>query len=133
MTPSDEARRLLRKADQDRAVFHAIKNQPGIDAEAACFHAQQAVEKSLKAVLLAKGVSFRRTHDLDELVDRILDEGLAFPFPSDHFSPLTPCAVHLRYDDLEIEGLPLADAERMMEEVRRWAGEVVEGGSGMGL
>ena len=47
MIPWDEANRLLRKADQDRAVFHAIKHQPGIDAEMVCFHAQVAVEKCL--------------------------------------------------------------------------------------
>ncbi|MBF0624723.1 MAG: HEPN domain-containing protein [Magnetococcales bacterium] len=87
MTPSDEARRLLRKADQDRAVFHVIKNQPGIDAEMACLHAQQAVEKCLKAVLLASGITFRRTHNLNELVDRILDLGLPFPFAADHCAP----------------------------------------------
>ncbi len=29
MIPWDEARRLLRKADQDRIVFYTIKNQQG--------------------------------------------------------------------------------------------------------
>ncbi|MBF0156402.1 MAG: HEPN domain-containing protein [Magnetococcales bacterium] len=126
MTPSDEARRLLRKADQDRAVFHAIKNRPGIDAEAACFHAQQAVEKYLKAVLLANGITFRRTHNLNELVDRILDQGLPFPFAADHFSLLNPFAVLLRYEDLDPSGISPEEAEKMMEEAQSWASEVVE-------
>ncbi|HAT51302.1 MAG: HEPN domain-containing protein [Nitrospirae bacterium] len=126
MTPSDEARRLLRKADQDRAVFHAIKNQPGIDAEMACFHAQQAVEKCLKAVLLANRITFRRTHNLDELVDRILDQRLPFPFAADHFSLLNPFAVLLRYEDLDLIGISPKETETIMEEARRWAGEVVE-------
>ncbi|MBF0173223.1 MAG: HEPN domain-containing protein [Magnetococcales bacterium] len=102
MTHFDEACRLLRKADQDQAIVHAIKNHPGIGDEAVCFHAQQAVEKCFKAVLLARGVTFRRTHDLDELVDHILDAGISFPFPADHFSLLTPFAVHWRYEDLDI-------------------------------
>lgn len=125
MTPFDEAHRLLRKADQDQAIFHVIKGQPGIGSEAVCFHAQQVVEKCFKAVLLARGATFRRTHDLDELVDHILDAGIPFPFPADHFSLLTPFAVHWRYEDLDIEGLPLADVERLLEEVRQWADQAV--------
>ena len=31
-----------------------------------CFHAQQALEKALKAVLTIKHIDFRRTHDLEE-------------------------------------------------------------------
>jgi HEPN domain-containing protein len=30
-----------------------------------CFHAQQAVEKSIKAVLVHYGVEFKRVHDID--------------------------------------------------------------------
>jgi len=37
--------------------------------EAASFHAQQAVEKALKALLTRHQVEFRRTHDLGELRD----------------------------------------------------------------
>jgi HEPN domain-containing protein len=36
----------------------------------ACFHAQQCVEKYLKAMLLWRGQSFPRTHDLTVLVAR---------------------------------------------------------------
>lgn len=126
MTPLDEARRLLKKAEQDRIIFHTIKNHPDIGNEAVCFHAQQAVEKCLKAVLLVKGVTYRRTHDLDELVDRIMDAGITFPFPVETFSLLTPFAVQLRYEDLEIEGLPLAEAELMIDVAVHWAIEIVQ-------
>ena len=37
--------------------------------ETAMFHAQQAVEKMLKSVLVRMGVEFRKTHDLIELAD----------------------------------------------------------------
>ena len=44
------------------------------------FHAQQTAEKSLKAVLAARGVYFPFTHDLRVLMD-LCDSG-GFPVPS---------------------------------------------------
>ncbi len=35
-----------------------------------CFHAQQCVEKYLKAVLVSEAIDFPKTHDLEELMDR---------------------------------------------------------------
>jgi len=37
--------------------------------EALCFHAQQAVEKSIKAVLIQAGIPFPRAHTIERLVD----------------------------------------------------------------
>lgn len=34
------------------------------------FHAQQTVEKAVKAVLVLHGIAFPRSHDLDFLLDR---------------------------------------------------------------
>jgi len=40
--------------------------------DSACFHAQQCVEKYLKARLQEAGLAFPRTHDLDDLLDLVL-------------------------------------------------------------
>ncbi len=37
----------------------------------ACFHAQWAAEKALKAVLLADGVHFPKAHDIEFLIDLV--------------------------------------------------------------
>lgn len=37
-----------------------------LSCEGASFHAQQSVEKALKALLTRRQVEFRRTHDLGE-------------------------------------------------------------------
>lgn len=126
MTPWDSARRLFEKAGQDRKIFHAIKNIPDIEGTSICFHAQQAVEKCLKAVLMEKGISFRRTHDLDELVDLIIDASIIFPFDANQFSLLNPFAVQWRYEDLDIGGLDLAEAEHMMEKAYLWVKGVLD-------
>ena len=39
--------------------------------ELLCFHAQQAAEKSIKAVLIHRGIAFPKTHILERLVDML--------------------------------------------------------------
>jgi len=52
MTPShEEAQRMLRLADRDLKAFNALREAAGVHISSTCFHAQQAVEKCLKAVL----------------------------------------------------------------------------------
>jgi HEPN domain-containing protein len=75
--PSPEQREfaalLLRKAEGDVEVVRALVDTPSIADDAIGFHAQQAIEKAMKAVLALRGVQFPRTHDLGfllELADR---------------------------------------------------------------
>lgn len=76
MTPAiDEARRLQRIAESDRDAFVVLKAAPHVRLSIVCFHAQQSIEKALKAVLTANGIPFRRIHDLDELARIPLNNG----------------------------------------------------------
>lgn len=79
MTPQrEEAERFLRLAKRDQAAFAALLNAPAVDP-AVCFHAQQAAEKALKAVMCLHGLEYRRTHDLEELAGSISDVDIADP------------------------------------------------------
>jgi len=44
-----------------------------------CFHAQQVAEKALKVVLIHHNISFRYTHDLDELTTGLQQAGMDIP------------------------------------------------------
>ena len=84
VTPQlEEARRLLRLAQRDRTAFSALAAMSSVALAVACFHAQQAAEKALKAVLCLRGVGFRRTHDLEELAGALADIGLPVPATAD--------------------------------------------------
>lgn len=63
-TPAD----WLRYARSDLALARLSK-PPEVLLETLCFHAQQAVEKSLKAILLQAGTAIPRTHNLEHLID----------------------------------------------------------------
>lgn len=62
------------------------------------FHAQQAVEKLLKALLSVHAVRFQQTHDLHELLTLLEIAGENFPTDLLRVDELTPFAVQWRYD-----------------------------------
>lgn len=126
MTPAlEEALRMLRLADADLAAFSVLLASSEVSPAIAGFHAQQAIEKCLKAVLFAQGIPFRRTHDLIELAD-LLDGSSGFPLDLDQLALLNPYAVTLRYDDLEVQTVPADEAGRLARLVREWADRVVQ-------
>jgi HEPN domain-containing protein len=69
-TPTDvraEVRRWLVVTDRDiRAARHSLTDKPP-QREIAAYHCQQAGEKLIKALLVARGVPFPKTHNLAEL------------------------------------------------------------------
>ncbi|MHB1677261.1 MAG: HEPN domain-containing protein [Sulfuriferula sp.] len=56
--------------------FRVLACHPEVNIFATGFFAQQAVEKCLKAVAEYHGIVLRRTHDVDELVDLLLQHSV---------------------------------------------------------
>jgi len=62
-------REWIVKADNDlKTASHTLKMPKGCPTDTVCFHAQQCVEKYLKAFLVWKGIDFPKTHDIEHLV-----------------------------------------------------------------
>ncbi|MDQ7003296.1 MAG: HEPN domain-containing protein [Ghiorsea sp.] len=89
------------------------------------FHAQQAVEKCLKTVLVLHGVAFRKTHALDELLDLLKDEKLSVPENEEQLEYLTPYAVLWRYDFDSSESLARENTVDVVKQVYRWAENIL--------
>ncbi|MBO3798564.1 MAG: HEPN domain-containing protein [Thermoproteota archaeon] len=68
------ARRWLKQAERDLKAARDSFNSRNY--EWACFQAQQAAEKALKAILFLRGFRAILTHSIFELVNRIGDEEL---------------------------------------------------------
>lgn len=87
------------KAASDLAAARALARDPEQQDDVVGFHAQQAVEKSIKAVLALGGRDISRTHDLVLLTQLIRDDA-----PPNEFvqaESLSPWAVAMRYDEME--------------------------------
>jgi len=95
--PAELSRGLLRKAKQHRVAMEAVLGTEALHA--ACFHAQQAAEKCLKAFLAYRSVEYPYTHNLAKLIEICAGLDPAFRSLLSTVAPLTPYAVELRYDD----------------------------------
>ncbi len=99
MTPSDQAKLLLRKAAQDMAVLNKLIDDREISDETLGYHAQQAAEKLIKALLASKGHPYPRSHNIGLLLDLLQSHGIPLPERFDEVDALTPFGTVFRYDD----------------------------------
>jgi HEPN domain-containing protein len=67
----DRARVLLDRAQADETLVRRVLDDDEIADSIIGFHAQQAVEKLVKAVLSDRGISYVRTHALGYLIDLV--------------------------------------------------------------
>ena len=69
--------------------------EPNYDA--VCFHAQQCVEKYLKATLVDAGIEFEKTHDLGILLDMLVRLEPTWEEMRKDMDSLAGLAVEVRY------------------------------------
>lgn len=88
----------LSRAESDYRVA-CRESQVDVDPsfDAVCFHAQQCVEKLMKAVLIDRGASAPRTHDLLALSQNLSATEPTWTWPATELSMLTSAAVGFRY------------------------------------
>jgi HEPN domain-containing protein len=100
MKELEQARKFLAKAAEDEALLDAVLAKPEVSDSIYGFHAQQAVEKLLKALLSVHAVRFPKTHDLHVLLGLVENAGETLPLDLIHLDDLTPFAVDWRYDSI---------------------------------
>jgi HEPN domain-containing protein len=113
---------LARKAEADATAARQLAGNPEITDEIVGFHAQQAVEKWLKALMAARGLPEARIHDIGRLLQILNNDGAELPENSEQLDELTIYAVPMRYDELlDAEPLDREVTVSLLEEVSRWA------------
>jgi HEPN domain-containing protein len=114
-------RQWLEFAESDLRLAELASTDPMIRREQACFHAQQAAEKAIKAVFVLHGAGFPYTHNIEHLLALAERSGIPLPAAVREAGVLTPYAVGVRYPGL---WAPVSDSE--LEGALRIAGQVVE-------
>ncbi len=101
----------------------AANRLPAVYLEDLCFDAQQAAEKAIKALLIARGVEFPYVHDLGLLLTLLEDAGEHVPEEIREAERLSPYATTTRYPDAAhpVSEQEYAEAVRVANSVVRWA------------
>lgn len=109
----DLVKSWFEKAKRDLITAKNILNSPDPFSDIICFHAQQAVEKYIKAYLVFQEIEFPKTHTLEDLILLASQKDPSFLEFKDLLSELTPYAVEIRYP--EFSEPSLSDAEEAVQ------------------
>jgi HEPN domain-containing protein len=91
-------REWVEKAEGDfSTAMRELRARKNPNYDSACFHAQQCVEKYLKARLQHEGIPFAKTHDLPALLDVLLPVEPLWEGLRQQLAALTDFAVDFRY------------------------------------
>ncbi len=118
----------LQHAQSDLNLARLASRDKKILLEQTCFHAQQAAEKALKAVFLSKKIEFPLIHDIEELLELAIRNGLTFPPDVNEAGALTLYAVETRYPG-QLEPVTPSDVDeaiRLAEAVLQWAANILQ-------
>jgi HEPN domain-containing protein len=124
--PADLPRMLLGLACDDEFAAKSLLPVEGVADSILGFHTQQAVEKSLKAMLAHQGIEFPYTHDLDGLLELCQKNGLVVPEELSGVDRLSPFGVRLRYGASSPTGLDRDQALLWAACAVKWAQSLVE-------
>jgi HEPN domain-containing protein len=115
----------IAKADNDlKTAVHTLTLKEEAPTDTICFHAQQCIEKYLKAFLIFRATPFPKTHDLRVLM-RLIPSRLRPRLQRNDRARLTKYAVDTRYPwagtDISLAEArkEVAIARRVRREVRR--------------
>ena len=117
------AREWVKKAEEDYKAIKILLGANEFPPSVVGFHAQQCVEKFLKAFLVNHGAKPPRTHDLVELNSRCVEIDPDFKSISDSLHILNPFSTNFRYPGLETDAEEAREAAKHAEKVRDFVRE----------
>lgn len=108
----------IEKAEGDYTTVQLLQPSPISSKDVICFHAQQCIEKYLKAWLQETNIPVPRTHKLEELLNLIVSTRPAWNSWQSDFSILTEHAVDFRYPGKSATKNDAAHAIEICNQVR---------------
>lgn len=107
------------KAEEDYAAAIALSRKRARPlSDVVCFHAQQCIEKYLKALLVRHRIYFPKTHDLLALCELARPVAPTLELSKPALACLKPYAVEFRYPDERATATEARVAVRQMRQLR---------------
>ena len=112
-----EAQRWFSEAVEEHLVAKVLAEHERVPARAACFHSHLAAEKSLKAVVILRGIPFPKSHDLIRLAQLLPPDDRARFDPND-LAELNPWTMEGRYP-ADLGDIGVAGVRDLLDRSRR--------------
>lgn len=131
-TKIDLVKSWLEKAERDFKVAKRELSSDELFSDIVCFHAQQAVEKYLKAYLTSLDIYFEKTHNIEDLILLVSQKDETILDLKDIGTELSPYAIETRYPEFEEPALEDANnavkiAEKFRDFIIKMLSKVIEG------
>ena len=124
--PPEDPREWLNRAQSNLGLARVKGND--IYLEDLCFHAQQAAEKAIKALLIKRGIEFPYVHDVAELLTLLEQKGIDLPERVKQGEKLTQFAVFTRYPGIAspVSQEEYEEALNLADEIVHWVKKQIE-------
>lgn len=123
----DHAQLLMEKAAGDEKILFRLIDEDDIPDDGLGFHAQQAVEKMIKAVLAHNEVSYERTHNIAYLLNLLDEADIPKPDRATDLPNLSPWAAELRYSRRPEDVPDRPEMRSLVEGTKAWAESQLRG------
>lgn len=117
----EQAAVLLQAGKRDFLTVQLLNETGRAPHETIGFHAQQACEKFIKAVLVLHGIAFERTHDLIVLHGLLEQRQIAIPADKEKLRALNSYAVQFRYESCPVEMVTSVECQTIAATLAHWA------------
>ena len=110
----------IEKAEEDFVMVEResrARKSPSLNG--ICFHAQQCVEKLMKALLIEKGELPPKTHDLLQLNQNLVQLGIILNCTRDELRELSMGAVLFRYPGEDADRPMAMDSRKLCKRLRK--------------
>jgi HEPN domain-containing protein len=121
-----QAAAMLAAGLRDQLTLRLLQESGKAPPEAMGFHAQQACEKFIKAVLVIHGIVFERTHDLAVLFSLCGTHQLRVPAAKDVLRLLNNFAVRFRYEACSAPLVDESQTAALVETLKDWAEQEIK-------
>jgi HEPN domain-containing protein len=117
----EQAESLLKAGQRDLLALQLLNESGRAPHEVVGFHAQQACEKFIKAMLVLHGVTFERTHDLVVLHELLEHWQIDIPADKETLRALNNYAVQFRYEASPVQMVASKACEEIAACLALWA------------
>ena len=117
----DDPLAWVQKAEEDWITANTMMKRKKVFTGVVCYHFQQCAEKYIKAIIIHKGSTFPKTHDLNALSDLSEANGVLIGMTESDLETLSGYAVTARYPSADPTKEDTQEAMHIAKTIRKFS------------